>query len=52
MISCGPSGSKTEEKMVLNEGTTIVENGKGLNDTIPLNVLVVKRIYLLKFLKK
>jgi len=42
MISCGPSGSKTEEKMVLNEGTTIVENGKGLNDTIPFKCIGCK----------
>lgn len=42
MISCGPSGSKTEEKIVLNEGTTIVENGKGLNDTIPFKCIGCK----------
>jgi len=42
VISCGSNGSKTEEKNVLNEGTTIVENGKGLNDTIPFKCIGCK----------
>lgn len=42
MISCGSSGGKTEEKIVLNEGTTVVENGKGLNDTIPFKCIGCK----------
>lgn len=42
IISCGSNGSKTEEKNVLNEGTTIVENGKGSNDTIPFKCIGCK----------
>ena len=42
MISCGSSVEKTKEKTVLNEGTTIVENGKGLNDTIPFKCIGCK----------
>lgn len=36
MIGCNPSENKTgESERVLNEGIAIVENGKGVNDTIP-----------------
>jgi len=35
IVSCNSSGNEKETKVVLNEGTAIVENGKGLTDTIP-----------------
>ncbi len=52
MISCGSCGSKTEEKTVLNEGTTVVENGKGLNDTIPFNCIGCKENLSLEMFEK
>lgn len=35
MIGCKPGGNEIEERIVLNKGTTVVENGRGLYDTIP-----------------
>jgi hypothetical protein len=52
IISCGSNGSKTEEKNVLNEGTTIVENGKGLNDTIPFKCIGCKENLSLEMFEK
>lgn len=42
IIGCNSGGSKNEEKLVLNEGSAIVENGKGLNDTIPFKCIGCK----------
>ena len=52
IISCGSNGSKTEKKNVLNEGTTIVENGKGLNDTIPFKCIGCKENLSLEMFEK
>ncbi len=52
IISCGSNGSKTEEKNVLNEGTTIVENGKDLNDTIPFKCIGCKENLSLEMFEK
>lgn len=52
VISCGSNGSKTEEKNVLNESTTIVENGKGLNDTIPFKCIGCKENLSLEMFEK
>jgi len=52
LISCGSNGSKTEDKNVLNEGTAIVENGKGLNDTIPFKCIGCKENLTLEMFEK
>lgn len=39
IISCGSKSSKDIEFKVVNDGKTIVENGKGVMDTIPFNCI-------------
>lgn len=51
MISCGTRGSKIEERIVLNEGTTVVENGRGLYDTIPFTLNPLERKALKRLLQ-
>lgn len=37
--SCGSSETKKEKLKVTNDGTTVVENGRGINDTIPFKCI-------------
>lgn len=39
IVSCGSSVTSKEDLKVKNEGTCIVENGKGVNDTIPFKCI-------------
>jgi hypothetical protein len=52
IISCNSGGSKSEETQVLNEGSAIIENGKGINDTIPYKCIGCKEYLNLEMFEK